>query len=105
MSPRPGSIHTRPRADSGAARLWQWARERRGAWTTLAAMEACSISPRRCRAIVAALHAAGILEAQATHAGNQAAEWELSAAGRALTAAPILIVDARAGLITGVRCG
>ena len=56
-----------------------------------------------------ALHAAGVLvqvqEAQATRAGNQAAEWELSAAGRALTTAPILIVDARAGLITGVRCG
>jgi len=108
MSPTPGSIHRRPRSDSGAARLWQWARTRRGPWTTLEAAEAAELTARRTRAIVAALGDAGLLDRIKESelegdAGQQAAEWEMSAAGRALAAPPVLIVDGQVGIITGVR--
>lgn len=109
MSPGKGSTHSRARSDSGAARLWQWARERRGPWTCPEAVEACAISPRRCRAIVAALYAAGVLdqvsESEVSDRGQAPATWRLSAAGRALAAPPIMVVDWVAGLITGVRAG
>jgi predicted ArsR family transcriptional regulator len=108
MSPTKGSIHRKPRSDSGAARLWQWARERRGPWTCAEAAEACEISPRRCRAIVAALHAGGVLDCERESetvggVGNTPAEWSLSAEGRALAMAPVMVVDGRSGLITGIR--
>lgn len=112
MAPTKGSIHRRPRSDSGAARIWDWARGKRGPWTSADAAEACEISPRRCRAIVAAMHDAGLLDCERESelaqgsvgmGGQQAAEWSLSVAGRALAAPPVLIVDRETGAITGIR--
>lgn len=97
------------RRDSGAARLWQWARQRRSPWTADQAATANAISRRRCRMIVQALAAAGIVDCVQEYAsiggahGWQPAEWRLTAAGRKLTAAPIMITDARAGYIVGIR--
>jgi len=108
MPPVPGSIHRRPRSDSTAARLWTWARTRRAPWTCADALGAIGGSARRIRGIVAALHQAGILDqisaSELTGPGGRApAEWVLSDVGRALAAPPILITDAAAGTITGVR--
>ncbi|MCC6775657.1 MAG: hypothetical protein IT537_03315 [Hyphomicrobiales bacterium] len=107
MSPTPGTIHRRARRDSGAARLWQWARRRRSPWTCPQAAEAADITQRRAREIVAALAAAGLVdqarEAELTIDGNQAAEWRLSEAARAVALAPVLVVDGTTGRIVGVR--
>src|SRR5437016_4999379 len=108
MSPIPGSIHRRPRSDSGAVRLWTWARTRRRPWTCPEVAEAAAITDRRTREIVRALHEARLLdcvresEVVGQH-GQEAAEWELSAAGRAMLAPPVLIVDGEAGRIVGIR--
>src|ERR1700693_6289025 len=97
MPPAIGSIHARPRFDSGAAELWQWARQRRGSWTCPEATAACGVSSRRCRAIVAALHRAGYLdlvgESENTYQGRMAASWRLSRAGRALSGPPVMVSD------------
>lgn len=106
MPPTPGAIHRAPRSDSGAARLWQWARSRQQPWTCPEAAEACGVAAGRCRHIVAAFYQAGIVDRVAEQyrdAGGalRAAEWTLSAAGRKLAAPPVLITDA--GRIVGVR--
>lgn len=103
-----GSIHRRPRSDSGAVRLWAWARTRRGSWTCAEAAEAATITPRRAREIVRALHAAGLLDCireteTAGQVGQVPAEWAMSAGGRAIDGAPVLIVDGASGRITGIR--
>lgn len=107
MAPTKGSFHRRARRDSGAARIWAWARAKRGPWTSAEAADECAVSARRCRAILKAMSEAGILdqqkESEVSAGGQQAAEWALSADGRALSAAPVMIVDGRTGLITGVR--
>jgi hypothetical protein len=109
MSPSKGSVHRRARSDSGAVRLWDWARGRRGSWTCAAAAEAADITSRRAREIVRALHAAELVECireTETLGGGQgqsAAEWAMSAAGRAVKGAPVLIVDGKSGRIVGVR--
>jgi hypothetical protein len=89
--------------------LWPWARSRRAPWTTLDAAAAAALSPRRTRAIVAALHAAGLLdcvrEAElAGQDGQTAAEWTVSEAGRQVLA-PILIVNGETRAIIGIRVG
>ncbi|HEY7302165.1 MAG TPA: hypothetical protein VH684_30090 [Xanthobacteraceae bacterium] len=109
MSPRPGSIHRRPRRDSGAARLWAWARARRGVWTARDAAAAAGLSRGRARAIVRALARAGYLdcvresEISGPGAGQAPAEWVMSEDGRALASPPVLIVDRKSGNIVGVR--
>jgi len=114
MPPTLGSIHLRPRLDSGAAALWQWARRRRGPWTCPDAADACGISASRCRRIVAAMQEAGYLDkvgssapAAPDHRGRRIGAnpngWRLSAAGRALRGAPIMITDAATGEIVGFR--
>jgi len=114
MPPTLGSVHLRPRLDSGAAELWQWARRRRGPWTCRDAADACGISASRCRRIVAAMHGAGYLDkvesaapAAPDHRGRRigatANEWRLSPAGRELNGAPVMITDATNGTIVGFR--
>jgi hypothetical protein len=107
MSPRRGDIHRRARKDSGAARLWAWARGRRASWTCPDAAASCEVSPRRTRMIVAAMYEAALLlrvrEYEMGQQGAEPAEWQMSARGRKLTAAPIMVVDGKTGLIAGVR--
>jgi hypothetical protein len=114
MPPTLGSVHLRPRLDSGAAALWQWARRRRGPWTCPDAADACGISASRCRRIVAAMQEAGYLDkvesaapAAPDHRGRRIGatpnEWRLSAAGRELRGAPVMITDATNGTIVGFR--
>ena len=107
MPPSPGSVHLRPRLDSGAAELWQWARQRRGAWTCQDASAACGISASRCRAIVLAMHRAGYIDqveaSELSNNGRTPATWRLSPAGRALRGAPVMITDALNGTIVGFR--
>jgi hypothetical protein len=79
-------------------------------WTCAEAAEACDISSRRYRAIVAALYDGGVLDCEREaelvgNLGQAPAQWSLSAAGRALEIAPVMVVDGRTGLITGVRAG
>ncbi len=105
MAPQPGSIHRTARSDSGAARLWKWARSKRSPWTTLDAADAAEIAPSRARGIVAALHAAGLVEcttnAAPSQAGMVAAEYRLSPTGRETIDAPVMIVSD--GLLVGAR--
>lgn len=108
MSPIPGSIHRRPRSDSGAVRLWAWARARRRPWTCPEAAEQCRISSGRCRAIVRAMHDTGLLDQVRGSElvgglGQGAAEWRLSAEGRAARQPPVLVVDGERGIIVGTR--
>lgn len=104
MAPYRGAIHRRPRSDSGAARLWQWARTRRAPWLVAEAAEAAGITARRARAIVTALGEAGYLDCtRLSDAIGEAAEWRLSEAGRALAGPPILVIDGATGLVTGAR--
>lgn len=108
MPPTPGSIHRRPRHDSGAARIWAWARRQRRTWTAHEAAAACAVASRRARAIVAAMAAAGLLEQTAEVARGEGGQltpagWRLSAAGRALPVPPVLIIDGETGSIVGVR--
>lgn len=106
MPPKLGDTHRRPRSDSGAVRLWAWARACRGSWTAAAAAEAAGITARRARAIVAALREAGLV-AQTSAAvslgaeGAAPAEYRLTDEGRALAGAPIMIIED--GAIRGVR--
>ena len=101
------ALHLRPRRDSGAAELWQWARQRRGSWTCPDAADACGISQGRCRAIVRAMLAAGYLDQAAkselTSKGRMPALWRLSPTGRALDGPPVMITDQANGLIIGFR--
>lgn len=105
MAPYKGSIHRRARSDSGAARLWHWARTRRRPWTVDMAAAAAEISDRRGRAIVRALYEADLLdclqERELTDQGWAPAEWTVSEYGRAVTSAPIMIAEE--GIITGLR--
>lgn len=107
MAPYRGAIHRRPRSDSGAVRIWEWARSRRGSWTISEAVETTDVSRRRCQAIVTAMHGAGLVdqvrESELSSDGQTPAEWRLSPAGRAMQAGPIMIVDPDTGLITGCR--
>lgn len=109
MPPYLGSIHRRPRSDSGAARLWDWAHRRRKPWSAETGADAAKISARRCREIVRALVDAGLIdivsEATSIGEGREAATYALSAAGRGVRSAPVMIVDAEAGRIVGVRPG
>ena len=106
MPPKTGSRHLRPRLDSGAAELWRWALRRRGAWTCLDITAALPITARRARAFVVALHSAGYLEkvseSYLTHEGRKPTSWRLSPSGRALGAAPVMIVTGN-GTIIGFR--
>jgi hypothetical protein len=109
MSPLTGSTHRAARLDSGLARLWAWARTRRGAWTCQDAVGECLLSESRCRAIVAALHQDGLLEQVSARSslgyrtGFLPATWRMSPAGRNLDRAPIMIVDSERGIIVGLR--
>ena len=109
MPPALGSTHSHPRRDSGLVRLWEWARARRGTWTCTDAIEACDLSERRCRAMVAALHAAGLIDqtspqvSSGYRAGWTPAEWRLNTAGREIKQAPIMVIDHVRGVITGMR--
>lgn len=109
MSPRPNSIHRRPRSDSGAARLFAWARARRGAWTAAEAGDESEISADRAKAIVRALVTAGYAEiADASRSlggalGATPATYRLTPEGRSLAGPPTLIVDGASGNIVGVR--
>lgn len=106
MSPHRGSIHRQPRSDSGAVRLWQWARSRRAPWTCIDAAEAADISERRARTIITALHESGLVDcdraSELGHDGQQPATWMLSRAGRDLDDPPIMISNGR-GIYIGAR--
>lgn len=105
MAPYKGSIHRRARSDSGAARLWHWARTRRRPWTVDMAAAAAEISDRRARAIVRALYEADLLdclhERELTDQGWAPAEWTVSEYGRTIGVAPVMVSSD--GIITGLR--
>lgn len=109
MPPILGSIHRVARSDSGAARLWTWARKRKKPWSADDAASACDISRRRCRAIVAALRDAGLIEMvderenPGHRLGETARTWQMTDASRGIESAPVMIVDRDRGVITGVR--
>lgn len=110
MAPRRGSIHQRPRRDSGAVILWRWLRSRRSAWTVGEAAEASGLSPRRSREIVAALYRAGLIDQVAEQSLGDAgrfspAEYRVSAAGRTAAGDPVLVVNGATGRVVGVRMG
>lgn len=108
MPPYVGLRHRRPRADSGAVRIWRWARRQRGTWTVSDAADAVTVAPRTARKAIAALGEAGLLD-QVDQPGQdaggifRAAQWRISARGRAARGVPILTVDGATGRITGVR--
>jgi hypothetical protein len=63
MPPTPGTIHRRPRRDSGAARMWEWARHRRRAWSIAELAEAVGgCGDGRGREIVRAWRDAGLVD-------------------------------------------
>lgn len=107
MSPRKGTTHSAARSDSGAARLWAWARRKRRAWTADEAAAAADIHPNRCRATVKALKDAGLLvEVEARKslgrgAGSTKPTYRLTPEAEAIDTAPILTM--RNGAIIGVR--
>lgn len=109
MAPAVGSRHRKARPDSAISRLWPWARKRKKPWTTTDAAEACTISARRCRAIVTALHDAGLIE-QVSEAvgysfskGSTPRTWQVSPKSRHVDFIPIMVVDGARGIITGIR--
>ena len=108
MPPYIGSIHRRPRSDSGAARLWAWARRKRSAWTIAAAAEAAQIEPRTARKIVAALVEEGLIDTivergSAGKDGWTPAEFAMTEAGRKIDSPPILVMAGQSGVVAGVR--
>lgn len=100
-----GLLHTNARSDSGMRKLMEFARSKDRMWTVLEAAEKCGIGERRCRAMIAALHDAGVVRCGMgfilTPDGMQPAEWKLTAYGLRLKTMPILTV--RSGVIIGVR--
>jgi hypothetical protein len=112
MPPHPGSVHTRARTDSGAARMWDWAQTQRTPWTTIDLCEAIDGSARRTRAIVAAWLAAGLVrrvvptKRQSSYGANRVGyarrivSYEIAGAHRG-SPAPVMIV--RDGVIVGAR--
>ena len=106
--PRPvGTRLDAPRSDSGLARLWQWARGQRKPWSQDDAAEAASLSRSRCRAIVLAMRAAGLVEmvddrkSLGYRQGWTAPTFRLSAIARKHATPPIMVVEGSA--IVGMR--
>lgn len=110
-----GSQHRRPRSDSAAVRLWRWARERAelavpsgssGQWAAADAAAACTITERRCRAILGGMERAGMVERDPGLSmgkyGREPDMWRLTELGRNMQSPPILTVDSRDGIV-GVR--
>jgi len=108
MSPLSGSIHRKPRRDSGAARLWDWACVRDGSWTAEEAATVCSISIRHARKIVRGLHLSGWLDCTQSPVhgdvvGQLPALWIITDIGRRL--GPPIMVETGTGNYIGVRSG